>query len=1102
MTKRKLEQINVYDDESDVRGAHSKIKRSGYSYDYQSRRYQAIDTAGVIEDNPFYKFQHRLYSLTENKKAFSSLDNADAQFRKEVEDLFNSFEHATIYFENWVNHREHIDGNKHVTNKTISFLFYDLGRLSGLINVSLPAHGLALILSQLEQQTIDTPAFISRPILGLGMLADLNKINGKIPTALIENLLKQLVQLPTLTDIELSSCITGLGLLAPSLDTPINTEIIQQLLERINSARSNHESITRTINLLGRISRANALTTSIDTVLVQPIIEKFYNLPSLNETNHHKMLIGLEWLLSSKKLHGRFDAHIVPMILEYGLHKDRNLYLILGFSILKLLVQDNLLHGTIDFSQILKAFNKRTPNIQHMAELLYISGLLAQKGLLNEVFDTQDLQNLIDALPKAIYNDESYVGNIFTGLGSLVQTRHVNINQIYVNLAPLLQELPLRRITPINAEKILFGLVELRTRMHCQPEQLQQIVHSALGSKNSLAPHEVIKYVDWFIKLSQLYPVAQLNHGFETLLSSINFTLRSLNTVEREHFNQIILAIPNRMWAESLSIKLGIPTVQRRTEAPPVRQARIIPPVRIAPVPRMSIQRAETTATPDLRQTSEGSTPVQNTPTTRTESRPQSVRSTFTRTSTSGNAERPESWNSAYRNNAIFKAIADKDMHQLAVLLGVNFPIRTQTFSGPSGSSSTGTNRRGNPPQVESNEQQVANAAVNQLLQKTEPNALRILITQANAAYFELLLRACSNHTRYQLAQKNALRPILLYLPIQELERYIPNLLSLELYRDSTALVRLVHNLKTRAIEHPEELERIKQLQIQLLDRAIEFHARLYHTNVLSSLRTEKALTIRMTADTNQSSQTQIPHAEFRPSTQIPQRMFAPQPERLAINRRYPYETEDINRILQLRLRNLNLSEENTPNFSVLSAANMREGAQGNRVFDVLNQYLAGNEGQLVINNQAEHNIILPIAHNHHWVGIRIQLNYGQSPKITYYNTVKGYEYDEELQVSILLEVNRAIRNHNTSWTQPSLRNHEKTLIQDDESSCGPLLIESIYCHLTNRSWRQTNPPDLLAEKIRRFQLKLLEEKDPQFYQRFAAQQWRQPEQNKSMDLS
>ncbi|MDR3501782.1 MAG: Ulp1 family isopeptidase [Legionella sp.] len=1123
MTKRKHEYIKGYDDESDAGESSSQIRRSGYSYDYRSRRYQALDSVGIIEDNPFYKFQYRLYALAEKRKTFSSIHDADAEFHKEVEDLFNSFEHAVTYFEDWVNQREHIDGNKHITNKSISFIFYNLGQYAGLRSVSLPANKLALILSYLEQQTVDASTFITRSIFGLGTIAEMNKLTGKIPTILIENLLNQLLQIPILTDRQLSTCITGLGFLAPNLDTPINTEIIHLLLERIDPAKSeNHESITRTINLLARLSKADALTTPLDIALVQPIIEKFYRLPHLNETNHHKTLIGLEWLLYSKKLRGFLGAHIVSQLLEYGLSTDKSVYLNLGFSIIKQLAKENLLRGTIDFSLILKAFNKRTANIYDIAELLDISALLAQKGLLNEALDTQDVQELIDTLPKVICHDESHVGTIFSGLGLLVQTHHVNINQIQqlnVSLAPLLQQLPLHQISPVNAEKTLFGLVELRTRMRCHPEQLQQIIHSAFRSKNPLAPHEVIKYINWFIKLSQVYPVAPLNHGFESLLSSINFSLSSLNTADQEHFNRIILDLPNRIWAESLSIKLGIPIVQplRQNEDRPIQEprtsqqkapqmgniqpARTILPVRIAPVPRMPIQRVETRTTTELRQPALRSVQEHNPQTTRTESRHQPVRSTFPRTSTSGEAQRPESWNSAYRDDALFKAIADKNIHQLAVLLGVNFPIRTHFYPGRSTSSSTSNNRHGSHSYVQNNEQQVANAAVTQLLQKTEANALRILVTQANAAYFELLLRACSNHTRYQLAQKNALRPILLYLPIQELEPYIADLLRLELYRDSAALVKLVSALKTRAEQHPEELERIKQLQIQLIDRAIEFHASLYHPNVLSNLRTEKALVLRMASNTNQSSQTQIPRTEPRLSTQIPQRMFASQPERL-INRQYHYETEDMNRILRVRLRNLNLSEENTPSISVLTAANMGEGAQGNRVFDVLSQYLAGTEGQLVINNQAEHNIIIPIVHNHHWLGIRIQLNHGQSPQITYYNTVNDYEYDEELQVSILLEVNRVIRNHNTSWVQPSLRKHEKTLIQDDASSCGPLLIESIYCHLTNRSWKQTNSPELLAEKIRRFQLKLVEEKDPQFYQRFLAQQSRQPEPNNSMDLS
>ncbi|USQ12821.1 hypothetical protein J2N86_08880 [Legionella lytica] len=1115
MTKRNRD-YNGYDDESDTLRSgesYSKANRSGYSYEHHSRRHQVVAEVGLIEDNPFYRLQRHLYILTEQKKKFNSINSPDAQFRKEVKELFNSFEYAVLSFEDWIKKREHIDGGKHIINKTISFIFLNLGQLLEFTDVSLSANKLALIIRELEQPTLQTPTLISRAFYGLGTIADANRLNGKIPTALIENLLNQLLQFPRLTDQELSSCITGLGSLASGLDTPIKTELIHQLLMRVNSNTSeNRESIIRITTLLSRMSREDKLTTPIDSALIQSLIEKFYNVPDLTETNHHKMLTGLEWFIYSKKFHGDFDAHIIPKLLEYGLSRDRSLYLNLGFSILQQLTQGNHLRGAIDFSLIINKFNKRTPDIGYISELIYITGILAQKGHL-KALSPQVVQELIDTLSKVTCHDERHVGDIFTGLGLLIQTQHVNINQInQLNgcLAPLLNELPLQKRSPVNAEKILFGLVELRTKMRCNDEQLHQIIHSALASKNPMAPRELIRYIDWFTKLSQVYPIAPLNHSFENLLSSIHFQVNTLNTEERERFDRMLLALPNRTWAKSLSIKLGMPTVQtrpaplHRDEDVPMQESntsqqktsqvrsspptRTILPVRGAPV-RMPIQRTETTT--EQRQSSVLSAPIQHTQRTRTESR-----SLQLRPSQSNSSDRPESWNTAYRSNALFKAIADRNMHQLSVLLGVNFPIRTHVNSGQSTSSSTGNNHRGNHSQVERDDHHVANAAVTQLLEKTQPNALRILITQANAAYFELLLRACSNHTRYQLAQKNALRPIMLYLPIQELERYIPNLLGLEFYRDSTALVKLVNALKTRATEHPEELERIKQLQIQLLDRAIEFHTRLHHPNVLSILRTEKALTLRMTANTNQSSLTQIPQRMFAPQ---PQRVV--QPQRLVINRRYHYETEDMNRILLLRLRNLNLSEENTPSLSVLSAANMSDGTQGNRVLDILNQYFAGNEGQLVINSQIEHNLIIPIVHNNHWVGIRIHLKPGESPQITYYNTVSNYEYDDELQVSILLEVNRALLNH-TSWTQPSIRHHDKTLIQDDASSCGPLLIESIYCHLTNRSWRQTNPPELLAEKIRRQQLKLLEEKDPQFYHRFYTHQAEQSEQNNTMKMS
>ncbi len=131
-------------------------------------------------------------------------------------------------------------------------------------------------------------------------------------------------------------------------------------------------------------------------------------------------------------------------------------------------------------------------------------------------------------------------------------------------------------------------------------------------------------------------------------------------------------------------------------------------------------------------------------------------------------------------------------------------------------------------------------------------------------------------------------------------------------------------------------------------------------------------------------------------------------------------------------------------------------------------------------------------------MGIRIQIKHEQAPQVTYYNNVLNYEYDEELQGNILIEVAQALRNHNHASMRPTLKHYDKALIQDDASSCGPMLIESIYCHFKNTYW-QDGTPEELAEVIRRRHLRLLYEEDPQFYRRFYAQQANQPEQNNTM---
>ena len=1125
MLKRDREYVNGYDDEYDVLipgESHTKITRSGYSQDPHARR-SSPEVVETLRNNPFFKFQHHLYVLSKNKKP----GNETTEFYRNVDELFDSFEDAVNHFEDWLKYREIIDGGKSVINKTISFIFYDLASLASFTNKTLSAHKLIFILRQLEQQALNAPAIISRSFLGLGILIEKGNVTEQISTTLIENFLTDIVKYNHLNDKELAHCITGFRLLSSSLDAPIKIDTIHQLIKQMDAPAFRNKAVIQVIQLLDSIAQMNILTEPLDASLIESLIKKFYSLPNLDETKHYKMLRRLERLINTKLLKGFVDAQLISQILNYALFQNVDLSQSLS-TLTQLIVNDHV-SGVIGFSRIIHTFNKRPANIQQTAELIYISGLLAQKGHLKTPILGQAVQDLIHTLSSMVCHTENQAGDIFSGLALLVQTNHLNVNQLKhvpYNVTSLLQELPLNRITSVNAEKILFGLVTLRAQMHCLPEQLEKIVFSALGLKEPMTPHRVLKYIDWFTKLAQTYPNAQLNEGFENLLLSTNFTLDDLNVEDSEQFNRVLLALkPNRIWAESLSNKLGIPE-QRR--AKPVRQDDVVMqesnnseqqapsfripsrniqttpqalPTRATPVSRMPVQKAQitTVSRQPLRVAA-----VQNTSTSTT-SRSLPVRPTITRIPTSREATHPESWNTAYRENVLFKAIADRNMQQLARLLGISVetPIRTHTFLG-SLSTRASNNHHGAQAHPKTDEQQAANTAVSQFLQKTEANALRILVSQATASYFELLLRACSNHTRYQLAQKNMLRPILLYLPIQELERHIPDLLSLELYRDSAALVNIINTLKTRVGEHPEELERVKQLQILLLDRAIEFHQSLFHNNVLSILRTEKAFVLKTTNTGQSVQQTRPTHPPIRREgstpMQAPQRMFAPQPERLVVNRRYHYEAEDMNRILRLRLTNLNLSEENTPNLSVLSAANMNNGSRGNRVVDVLKQYFAGAEGQLVINNQVDHNIIIPIVHNHHWVGIRIQLKHGQSPQITYYNTVNDYEYDYELQVNILVEVNKALRNK--PWQEPSIRRHDKTLIQDDASSCGPMLIESIYCDLTKRFWRQTQDPGVLAEKIRRHQLKLLESKDAQFYQRFYAHQAEQPERNTNSSMS
>ncbi|EHL32802.1 DEAD/DEAH box helicase [Legionella drancourtii] len=210
-------------------------------------------------------------------------------------------------------------------------------------------------------------------------------------------------------------------------------------------------------------------------------------------------------------------------------------------------------------------------------------------------------------------------------------------------------------------------------------------------------------------------------------------------------------------------------------------------------------------------------------------------------------------------------------------------------------------------------------------------------------------------------------------------------------------------------------------------------------------------------------------------------RLFSPKPkhEELVINTSYQYEVEDIQAILRLRLDSCHV-----PGLKILAAADMTGNYVGNRVVDVLQQYMTGLEGQMAKNSAVEQNIIIPIAYNAHWVGIRLQLKIGLAPQITYYNSIKGYESDTELMSQILNEVNQVFDGH----AVPVMHYFAKCLEQNDGTSCGAFLIENIYSDLKQGNWRLSTA-NILTKAIRERHLKLLHDYDPNFYNGFYERQ-------------
>ena len=454
-------------------------------------------------------------------------------------------------------------------------------------------------------------------------------------------------------------------------------------------------------------------------------------------------------------------------------------------------------------------------------------------------------------------------------------------------------------------------------------------------------------------------------------------------------------------------------------------------------------------------------------------------------------------WDEALQND-IFKAIAKENLKKLAYLLGVRIPTpihRATTTSRREGASSFFSGQRASQqPDVRIDEKRAADSMTERFLQHTNIDALKQLISTSDHRYFELLLRACSHHQRYQFAIQRALHPILLHLPKNQLARMTEDFIALEFYRDHQALLSLVEALNLRGMRSESERLTIQSLQERLITRAIDFHSSMNNHHVVSRLKLEyenlQNADFILRDDevcSEASNQDEISVAStprfnatysvggLFTQTSATQAGTRPAPASLALpdgraNVDAWYTSEDINRCLNLRLGRLNRRD-----LRVLPPLDFHQTTSDNVIRETLANFIGNPETPL----PEHYELVLPLNIDQHWVAVRISIQAGGTPHVTYYDSL----YTNARNHHVMHQVNRAV--YELYEDEPVAHGDATTSLQQgDGTSCGAFLVENVYADLQrNASWGGAGRSRLeRARMIRTFHLELLQKAYPDNY--------------------
>ena len=667
---------------------------------------------------------------------------------------------------------------------------YGLGLIAqaGKLQGKLDAH---VIETQLQQLSLDkklNSLSISKSLYGCGLTAQADLLEDLIDVKPVNALLEQSSSSSKLEPLYIADSLCGVALLVQrgKLDGELHCEPLVTLLKKLDDLSVNPHDKAVSIYSLGLIAQSGSLQNLGSLPCMDSLLQKLSSSPKLHYKDISISLYGLGVMAKAKVLQNDIDAKSINALLEQLLTPPEDTQAISNslYSV-GLLAQASKIKGELKeglINRLLEKLSER-PELEprSIANSLYGIGFIAIKGKLGEPLSA----NLIDGLLRRVtvrpFIIQDIANSLF-GVGLIAKNGQLQNKLDGNQIDDLLKQLKAVKPEIKHTKQALFSMATLSNHLTALPS-VETITWFAEQSINRpyLHPLEIVELINHFAAFKS--QAGALN---EPLMALVNaFPTRIFNRLPK-HVNEKLLDTINDL--ESVPLWK---TALQKLKNP----LQVILTGKDTTATVLSESQASTQAflhTEQPRQVLTAATLEQQLSPPQAANRPNTHRRHLGQSTPRRQAPLADhaiddteiDWREALKNQ-IFNTIANEDLQGLRRLLHLSAAakmlVKTRSQQAHNDVRSI-RNRTPNPGTRSTHD--ISRQVLNFFMQ-TKASAFKKLVTKSHASYFTTLLEACTAHTRYQLAQSNALHPVLLYLPLAELKQFIQKLLSpFQLYRD------------------------------------------------------------------------------------------------------------------------------------------------------------------------------------------------------------------------------------------------------------------------------------------------------------------------------